>query len=182
MSDIQIWFIFLQISPLFSGVPECSIKDGLPFDSDKSKILDNILCDDYHILENYQNASEGCIIDLSAITRSLASIALHECNTFIDFAGFVLGHIEGLAEKSIRIDIVADLYYIRILWDQVIIYICDTSLLSGFSTDFLQNEGNKTDLNNFIATEAQAKQWNKQVYITLGEVSLIALLGCVRNV
>ena len=56
----------------------------------------------------------------------------------------------------------------RILWGQVKLFTGDTSLPSDFSTDFLQNEGNKTDLNNFIATQAQTKQWNyNQAYVTL---------------
>ena len=67
----------------------------------------------------------------------------------------------------------------RILWGQVIVH-RGYIFAFGFFNRFLQNEGNKTDLNNFIATQAQTKQWNKQAYVTLGAVSLILLLGiCV---
>ena len=54
--------------------------------------------------------SEGSVVDLSTVTRSLGSVFLKRMATFEEFAGAVLDHIWSMANAicAKRIDIVAD--------------------------------------------------------------------------
>ena len=54
--------------------------------------------------------SEGLVVDLSTVKRSLGSVFLKRMATFEEFAGAVLDHIWSMANAicAKRIDIVAD--------------------------------------------------------------------------
>ena len=134
-------------------------------------------------------ANEGIVIDLSAIIRSLAPLTEGLCNNFSEFAGLVLNHIEGLGKNSARIDIVADLYYKDSIKGPTrrdrgssgprFLFSGNSSLPSDFVNDFLRNGDNKTDFNLFVATEAQNKRWNKDVFITRGRTVVNCINGDV---
>ena len=158
----------------FSGAPDCLIKDGLSYHSDKSVIIKLIvpvaaskLCK-----EAEYPKSHSYIADLSVEIRSFAAIFESTGKTYRDFVIFVLEKIAQKANKmeATQIDIVADFYH-----DLSIkagtrnsrgqgsreLFTLETFLPDDFEKCF-ENNSFKCDLNNCFARPDILAAWGWQ--------------------
>ena len=95
-----------------TNVPECITKDGKPYHSTKSTILDIMLQSCLTSVEYMQLVATGLVVDLSPVIRAKSAVIIPE-STFFDLASMVLRDIQHNAERvsAKRIDIVADQYH-----------------------------------------------------------------------
>ena len=165
----------------FTCAPEALFKDGKPYHSVKSKLLQFI---DFPSTpedqERYYLASmRGLVVDLSVVIDAKGAFANRKDSCFDDFAKRLIRGIAklGKAGNADRIDIVADLYDPlsikgptrkdrgigpRLVFDD------DAKLPTDFSL-FFKNDKNKGDLNMLIAkhiTNPDSWDWGKEVLVT----------------
>ena len=96
----------------FTNVPEClyDTKKQAPFHGSKSQLIP-LLAKNNNVCSE-KISTEGLVVDLSTVTRSLGSVFQKRMATFEEFVSAVLDHIWSMANAicAKRIDIVADFY------------------------------------------------------------------------
>ena len=100
----------------FTGVPECFIKDGVPFNGTKADILKSIAPkDDRQSSNRVECSAETYIVDLSVNIRAKASVrdSLDTDTTYNQFCTFLVSGAINSAKSAgaKRLDLVADLYW-----------------------------------------------------------------------
>ena len=95
---------------VFTNVPEClyDTKKQAPFHGSKSQLIP-LLAKNNNVCSE-KISTEGLVVDLSTVTRSLGSVFQKRMATFEEFASAVLDHIWSMANAicAKRIDIVAN--------------------------------------------------------------------------
>ena len=166
-----------------TNVPECLTKDGMPYHSTKSKILDVVSSVVNPQRELLRGA--GFVVDLSVVIRAKIE-TMNSGSTYFDLASTVLKDIEKDAYRNLssRIDIVSDRYYPLSIKSptrnyrykpnsgQRIMFSKDDIMPSNFTEVFMSNSDNKMDLNNFIADMTRcssAWSWKNPFFITYND-------------
>ena len=162
----------------FTRVLECLIKDGRPYHSNKSDILEAIAPN-----SKAANPTElvvgGLVIDLSMRIRSEA-VAVTSM-TFKDFAEHIIKKLQTMSVNDVkRLDIALDTYDAfsvksvtrekRGVCSRVLLEYNDP-LPDDFNS-FLKNDGNKTKPNKLIsqlAIRPTSWTWEGEVYVTYGK-------------
>ena len=143
----------------FTRVPECLIKDGRPYRSNKSDILE-VIAQKSKADKPTEVVVGGLVIDLSMIIRSEA-VAVTSM-TFKDFAEHIIKKLQTMSVKDDvqRLDIVLEIYDAfsvksvtreeRGLAIKRVLFEYNDPLPDDFNS-FLNNNDNKTDLNKLIS-------------------------------
>ena len=161
----------------FTRVPECLIKDGRPYHSNKSDILE-VIAPKSKAANPTEVVVRGLVIDLSMIIRSETVVVTSM--TFKDFAEHVTKTLRTMSVKIMYKDwilcwthtmhLVSNHREERGVGSQVLFEYNDP-LPDAFNS-FLKNDDNKTDPNKLIsqiAIRPTSWTWEGEVYVTYGK-------------